>query len=587
MVFSFILSISTPAMAADDPRSLKELKFECLVLDWDTISVDAGNALSEALEEIGVELTVNSLDDTIYYDRVYSGGYYDEAGGVVVDVLRDYQIYEMSSGYTPSPNHVYVRAHSSQDYDNGDNHAYIHNSTLDGALEKSMNATSNAELKVALNDVQTYCAEQLPYIPLFVSDDSHLIRNDWLGYVQVPGGIFTSFNPWTFLNMSSASDNTFNMAYPSDVSYLNVFDYVDERSGWVATGIYDTLIAYDDELTIVPWLAESYLMSADGLKCNFTLRTGVQWHDGEDLTPDDVKYTIDLTKTLTNSPRYSQVEYVDEVIIDGQVISVTFTEPYAWALDDIGTLKIIPQHIWEPEEADISVFNGASNATLHVGSGPYVYQTGTQGGPYTLVKNANYWYAGGVSMPNLSENPLVAGTYPKIDTIVVTVEDTESNRVQGMNAGTYDSERYETSLSIIDSLASYPNLKLVNTPSQWDYYMMFNMAIYPLSEIEVRQAIHYALDRDAIAQQARGDYATVTDSVIPECFFPDYYNPNVEKYSYNVDKANQMLDDAGFIDVDDDGIREVPGETKSSAGFEILVAFLGMFAAIPIIKKRK
>jgi len=127
---------------------------------------------------------------------------------------------------------------------------------------------------------------------------------------------------------------------------------------------------------------------------------------------------------------------------------------------------------------------------------------------------------------------------------------------------------------------------LVNTPSQWDYYIEFNRAIKPLDDLVVRRAIMYALDRDAVAQQARGDYATVTDSVIPDCFFPAYYNPNIEKYPYNLAKAKELLDTAGYLDVDGDDIREIPGFAVTP-GLDAVIVFVGIFVAIVLVKNRK
>ena len=610
-----VTSLSSPAFAAVSAQPQKEeLSFDLLVLDWDTISVDAGLGIKDALAEIGVEVNVIQLSDAVFYPQIYEKGRLDGPAGAVVNDYRDYEMYEMAGGYSPIPNHVYFRGHSSQDYPWGDNLAFMFNDTLDDALEISQNASNPIELKAALFDVQDLYADLLPYIPLFLTNDAHFVATEWEGFAPMPGGIFTGFNPWTIMNMTG--DTKFIMAYPSDVTHLNPFLYTDARSGFAANLHYDTLIAYNESLQKVPWLAESWSQSADGLKLNLTLRTGVTWHDGENLEPDDVKFTLDFAVANgTATPAYSSVEKIDTVAIDGQTIMITLTEPYSWAVDDIGQVNILPQHIWVGANITDDRWQDPSDWDAHVGSGPFVYMDGARGasGYHIFDKNDNYWYAGGVSMPQFSTvNTYPTGDYPKIENFTIEIEGTEMNRILGMNTGIYDSERYETmSTDLIDAVGpgkTYENIKCVNLAvSQWDYYLQFNFAVKPLDDPIVRQAIAYAIDPDAIAQFAFGDYATVTDSVIPSVFFAEFNNPNIEHYDLDVVKARKMLEDAGYIDTDADGVREVPGyyistttvpvttttteetETTTTAGtpgFEIIAMFIAMLISIPLMRRK-
>ena len=624
-VFLFLTSVSFPVLGTISQQPQKEeLSFELLVLNWDTISVDAGIGIKDACAEIGVEIIVTQLDDSVFYPQIYEKGRLDGPAGAVVNDYRDYEMYEMAGGYSPIPNHVYFRGHSSQDYPWGDNLAFMFNDTLDAALEDSQSATNPLELKSALFEAQVLMADLLPYIPLFLTNDAHFIRQEWVGYSPMPGGIFTGFNPWTIMNMSG--DTKFVMAYPSDVTHLNPFLYTDARSGFAANLHYDTLIAYNESLQKVPWLAESWSQSADGLFLNFTLRTGVTWHDGETLNPDDVKFTLDYT--LANgslTPSYSSVEKIDTIKIDGQTIMINLTEPYAWAIDDIGSVNILPEHIWSGANITDDRWQDPTDSDAHIGSGPFVYMSGLRGssGFHIFDQYDSYWYTGGAAMPQYSSaNPLAAGTYPKIENFTIEVEGTEMNRILGMDNGIYDSERYETmSTDLIDAVGpgnTYPNIKCVNEAvSQWDYYMQLNFAVKPLDDPIVRKAIAYAIDPQAIASFAFGEYATVTDSVIPSVFFAGYNNPNIEHYDLDVAKAKQMLEDAGYIDTDGDGVREVPGyykvtttvpttddsttddgttddgttdtttEDDGTSGFEIATFLVAIFISIPIIRRKR
>ncbi len=616
-IFIFLASLSSPALGTVSQRPQKEeLSFELLVLDWDTISVDAGIGIKTALAEVGINVDVIQLDSSVFYPQIYEGGRLNESGGAVVDVYRDFEMYEMAGGYSPIPNHAYFRGHSSQDYPWGDNLAYINNGTLDTALEDSQSATNPIELKAALFDVQALMADLLPYYPLFLTNDAHFVTLEWEGYCAMPGGIFTGFNPWTIMNMTG--DTTFVMAYPSDVTHLNPFLYTDARSGFAANLHYDTLIAYNKSLEKVPWLAESWSQSADGMFLNFTIRSGVTWHDGQAFDADDVKFTLEyILENGTTTPSIASVEKIAAIDIDADTVMINLTEPYAWAIDDIGTVNMVPEHIWAGGNITDTRWNDPTDYDAHIGTGPFVHMGGLSGssGFHIFDKYDNYWYTGGAGMPQFdSADLLPSSTYPKIENFTIEVEGTEMNRILGMNDGLYDSERYETmSTDLIDAVGpgnTYPNIKCVNLAvSQWDYYLQFNFAVKPLDDPIVRKAIAYAIDRQAVTSFAFGDYATVTDSVIPSVFFAGYNNPNVEQYDLDVAKARQMLTDAGYIDNNGDGIREVPGYYKTTTdepdtttdetdtttedddgtpGFEFAAIFVAAtFAAIYARKRRR
>ncbi|MFW9915268.1 MAG: ABC transporter substrate-binding protein [Candidatus Thorarchaeota archaeon] len=559
-------SLPLPVLAAEQP-SYQELSFECLALSWDAFSVDAAHNISETLEAIGIQLNITEIDDEIFYPRVYDKGYYDSYNGSIVSDYRDYSTYLMSSGFSPTPDHVYQRCHSLNDYPWGENHFWFHNDTMDYWLDVSMNASSSVERKSALNEIQEIAAEQLPYIPLFVSTDAHLAHKDWTGFVKNPGGILTVWNIWTILNMSSTvADGTFDIAYPAPPSHFNPFLAVDARSGWIHALIYEPLVYYDEKGVAIPWLAESFIKSVDGLTVNFTIRNDVKWHDGQDLTPADVNFTLNLFASNEAKTTNKFVEKVANITMDGSIISVTRTEPLAWTVEEIGSLPILPKHIWDGKSLTDLDLDDPTQIANFVGSGPFTYVSGAEGGPYNFSRYNDYWYNGSIGMPNLgSGKALPEGTYPKTDHVNITAVMGESNRLAGINNGLYDSERYECSNAAIESLGSYPNVKLIDGgASRWDYFFGFNMGVKPLDDRVVRQAIAYALDKAVIAEAARGDWAVVSDSVIPSTSFPEWHNPNVEKYPYNIATANGLLDNAGYLDVDSDGIREIPNSDSVS-----------------------
>ncbi|PNX51183.1 MAG: hypothetical protein BV458_11905, partial [Thermoplasmata archaeon M9B2D] len=307
------------------------------------ISVDTGTGIKTLLDNIGVEMNILIKDD----DPMYEGIYQEP---------RTFITYEMSGGYGSVPDHVWYRMHSENIIDWGDNPYGLDNATMDAALDDFITSTpatvhENARL------VQVYATQNIPYIPLFLSDDTHAIRAEWTNYSIKPGGPFTSYNPQTMVFMYdetwTSGPMEFVMAYGSDIGELNPLFWRSERSHWYDMQVYDTLISYDENLDPIPWLCEDYAVSADGMTINFTIRTGAEWHDGQPLSADDVAFTFDYMKTGPEDIVYwSFLQHMTSATAYGDVVSVVMDAAYTFALQNLGEIYILPEHIWDGVEAD-------------------------------------------------------------------------------------------------------------------------------------------------------------------------------------------------------------------------------------------
>jgi ABC-type transport system substrate-binding protein len=569
----FLANLSSPSAANVSVfiLDLPELEIEMMSLEWDDPSPLSVDYLKETLAQIGIKIVHKPLDDTVMYPLIYSGGRYSEPlpNGIEINNTRLFYTYEMSDSIGPTPQHLYWELHSSQDYPWGSNHCFFKDARMDTALDDMNAATNSLELQSALNEIQEIMADQAPLIPLFLSSDSHIINKKWIDFCNMSGGLFTVNNKWTMMNMRATDgDNKFHMAYPgSGISHLNVFLYVDARSNWAAMLHHDSLLALDADYKLIPWVAESFTKSANAMQVNFTLRSGVKFHDGTDVTPDDVKHSIEYQMDATESPAYSSVEKVDNVNIDGNIIVVNFIEPYSFGEYDIGTgVWILPEAFWAGQDYDDPTFDLVANTADKIGCGPYKYVKGVEDQSWTFEKFDDYWYTGGAAMPHYTVGvPLPAGDYPRIENVTIFVGGGSDSRLLGMQNDLYDTERYESyAIDILDEIKAgtnidYANLKVAEYPSEWLYKITFNTAIKPLDDVNVRRAIAYAINRYACIEYARGGYGYPTYSWVPEVYYPHWYNPNIEKYPYNIVKAKQILEDAGYIDVDGDGVRECPG----------------------------
>jgi peptide/nickel transport system substrate-binding protein len=358
-------------------------------------------------------------------------------------------------------------------------------------------------------------------------------------------------SPLGSLPIAVGDNNIFVMAYPSDIGEMNPLFSRSERTGWFLIQIYDSLIAYDTQMNPIPWLATSWEVSPDAKNFTFHIRQGVKWHDGVPLNASDVQFTLEYIKAAPEDAlRWTLLQKMDSCTVhDAYTVSAVFSESLGFGLMQIGEINIVPKHIrdwgdWQHGNSQHDeTWDDPENVTAHTGSGPFKFVERVPDEYILLEKNTDWW-----------------GKQPNIDGIRIEVISGESARILAMRQGTADTERYElTGAADIQAVQAAPELKVITgVVSQWDYVLGFNLTTHGLDDPIMRRAICYALDRQEIIDVSRGGYGTATWTTIPEAFFPAYYNATGKFPAQNITYANELLDGAGYIDTDDDGIRNFP-----------------------------
>lgn len=570
-----------------DPSEYEELSYNMPTLGWDAPSYDAGPPIAEALAQIGIKVVDLPTDDSIMYPDLY-----DSPEGP--DQPRRYDMYEMSHGFDPYPDHLWARMHSVNDLDWGDNCYNVHDDELDAILDAAERAETMEELHQKINEAQMRWAELLPYIPIYLNDDVHVVGSKWKGYVwEMPGGAFNAY--WNYLTPirleADDGDTEFVMAYPSDLYGTSpVFDN-DGRSQYFMSLVYASPLAFDEKLDPIPWLATEWSSKVVGSKTviTFTIRDNVFWHDNTLVTGEDVAFTFLYGREADPSTvHYDICRYVESAVADGNTVTVTMDSVRAWSLFQLGQLFIVPKHIWEGVDSLDDRWQDPNNVEAHVGCGPFKFVSRLPEESYTLERWDKFWEPA------------------KIKTFRMRVLSTSSARVMAMAAGEVDTERYNLDVAYVKTVQNTPGLTLTSVADIWDYVLGFNIETPGLDDYEVRKAIAYALDRDLVINRAMLGYGTAMYSPVPEAFFPTWYNPETPKFTTgdqeeDIKIANQILDDAGYIDVDGDGIREFPGVTPVTTGpvtvtqtvvvMEFSLRTVGIFAAglvtVILVAKRK
>lgn len=298
--------------------------------------------------------------------------------------------------------------------------------------------------------------------------------------------------------------------------------------------VYSGLTRVTTTREVVPDLAVSWTVQDQGKSYVMNLREGVKWHDGQPFTADDVIYTInvlqnnDYVGVLKSNFSGVVAEKLDEL-----VVRFTLPSPSSFFLYDLST-GIIPEHIFR----EIPVRELASNFKTSeiVGTGPFEYDNGVSNESVTLRKNRDYY-----------------GVMPHLDKIVFYFFDNDRTLQLALKNRTVSAAGLTEIPSTVSSL---------NVDKQYVYRMPQYRAVFfnqlgnniPLKEKAVRQALAYAVNKDQIIQTVEGGNADRADSPILAGFWG--HKPDIRTYNFDLALATKILNDAGWKDIDGDGIRE-------------------------------
>jgi len=293
---------------------------------------------------------------------------------------------------------------------------------------------------------------------------------------------------------------------------------IDAQSERIDALIFDDLLDRDEHLNVTPALAESWQIP-DPLTYVFRIRHGVRFHDGRPLTARDVKWTFDsLLQGKIRSTRAAAYRYVDHVDApDDSTVVFHLKEPFStllWNLSD-GAMGIVP-------------YGSLGEATSNpIGSGPFRFVSAEPDKEVILERNDAYW-----------------GQKAHVERLRFTVVPDTTTRALELRKGSADIASNALTSDMVLALQREPNLEVEHAPGTVLSYLAFNLRDPVLRDVRVRQAIAYAIDRRPMIDYLWRGFAQSANSILPPQSWA--YNPDVPKYDYAPDKANKILDDAGY-----------------------------------------
>jgi peptide/nickel transport system substrate-binding protein len=320
-------------------------------------------------------------------------------------------------------------------------------------------------------------------------------------------------------------------------------------SWYVLDNVFDRLLRLDkDTSEPAPSLAESYEVSDDGLVYTFTLRSGVRFQNGRELTSEDVKYSFERILN-PDVPAVAKGYFVDLASIetpDASTVVLNYSQPFAPLLLALCRLEtsIVPK-----EEVE----NTENWEVMPSGSGPFKIESNVKDQAIVLVRNDDYWEEG---LPILArvEHRII----PQPETAVANIRTGEIHATE-VGAKDYEGLSGEEGFSV-----------QLLTSANWPHLSM-NTQVAPFDNLQVRQAIRVGFNRDDIMQAAFYNTGMISNVHLPE---GNPFRAEVEGWGYDPDLARELLAEAGYADGFSTKMRIISGVPWALASAQIVQAYL-------------
>ena len=320
------------------------------------------------------------------------------------------------------------------------------------------------------------------------------------------------------------ADSTGDWGYPSP--YLRY----SRGPGYIRMSfIFDTLV-WKDENGFVPALAKEWTYDEADNAYTFKLQENAKWHDGQSVTAEDVAFTVEYVKshpdpfvTLVGASGISRTE-----VIDDYTVRLYLESQYAPFLCDIaGVMAILPKHIWETVD-DPMTFDAPESV---IGSGPYKLLDYNKALGTYLYESFEDYYQGGPIVNRL----VFVKTSAELASAALMQGEVDATSIQPEMVGTVESKGFT----------------IIRSTYSWCAKMTINHQKEPMNHKEFRQALAYAIDRQALVDVTQRGHGIPGS---PGLLAPDnrWYNPEIKQYDYDTDKARQLLEGLGYT-LNDDG----------------------------------
>ena len=313
------------------------------------------------------------------------------------------------------------------------------------------------------------------------------------------------------------------IAVASTFTTMDPYDASDTLSYSAAKSMYEGLFGFDKDMKLHNVLAEGYKVSDDGLVYTVTLKKGIKFHDGTEFQADAVKANFDRVTNKANALRRYTLYYniAKTEVVDPYTVRFTLHKPFSAFINQLAHASgamICPSAIQK--------YPGKELAFHPCGTGPFVLDKYNPSEILHVVKNPNYWQKGLPKVDGLTFKPV-----PENSTRVAMLRTGEAHYI------------FPVPPEQVKILEGEKILVVTKEPSIIERYVAFNMTKKPFDNLKVRQALNYAVNKQALAKVAFNGLADPTKGIAPKGVeFADEYGA----WPYDPKKARELLKEAGY-----------------------------------------
>lgn len=500
---------------------------------YDARQFEANRLIAETWDrELGVPVRMETIPD------------WPAMSSTLAEGSRE-KIHVFSFGYVSRPSRVDPDELLSRPFMCGAdaNYGDYCNPALDEVVKASKSEYDVNKRRDLVFQAQELLAQDLPFITVYHPHEPSVYNQQKFDNVVLAVGAGT-YNTWSVMDAApKGDDKTYRFAISNAVRSIHPMLHADfSQDVLFSTLVYDTLTKMAPDGGVVPWLATSW-EAVDDTTLRVKLREGHTFHDGKPVTAADVKFSYEYLKTWEIGVYVVNLEPIASItVIDPTTLEFKLTAPSATVLAlTMGQVPIIPKHVWE----GVVEQNGLNHPKewtkpSHVGSGPFKYVSHQPGVGVRMERFANHFHDVKVGAFELREFP-----------------DARS----GFNAllnGTVDFiTSDEVGPAEIEEAKQAPHLAVVDQQSITSRFIAFNLREgSPFRDYHFRLAMAHAIDYDTVLSVIlQGQALEGAGIIAPGNEF--WHNPSVQFPAYDLARAKQVLQDAGYT-WDDQGRLHYP-----------------------------
>lgn len=368
---------------------------------------------------------------------------------------------------------------------------------------------------------------------------------------------------------SAKAETTLVIGIAADPTVLDPEAVANNTSGFIMSTVFDSLLKYKSGTTeVAPGVAQSWDISSDGLTYTFHLKPGIKFSDGTPLDAKAVVWNIDRVLNKQNPQFYENDGPVEGFVsftygdvtsyraVDDATVEIKLKQPNAPMLNSLAM-------VWNGLVSPAAAAKMGKEIRVHpVGSGPFVFREWRQRDQVILDANPNYW--GG--KPKVDH--LIFKEYPEAQAAVLALKRGE---IQILG---------DVSTQSIPAIKSDANLELVTQPGLAISGVAITNDVKPFDDVRVRQALNYAVDKEAINKALYQGLAVTMTSPIPPAQWS--FDKSLKGYPFDPDKARALLAEAGVKDLKVELLAYNSPRGYNPAGPDLAVAVSGYLKKVGI-----